>query len=56
MMFWITMWQCSKRNLNEHGTERSYTIWGKENLTGAAGISPVAALWYNGALKEKEET
>jgi hypothetical protein len=21
-----------------------------------AGISPVAALWYNGVLKEKEET
>ena len=43
-------------NLNTNGEVRSYTIWGKENLTGAAGISPVGALWYNGGLKEKEET
>ena len=41
-------------NPNTNGIVRSYTI--SENLTDAAGIFPVSALWYNGVLKEKEET
>ena len=42
-MCWITMRQCSRRNLNENGIERIYTIWGKENLMDAAWHSPTNA-------------